>query len=147
MTLLPSLRPAEAAASALTEVQLSTQIRHTARIAARVAAQDAAVHRLTVGETGYVIRAQSVQSRSRPVVIVALERHAPALPSEKEVRERFALTPTEAAVAILLAERRSNREIAATLLVTEHTARRHTERVLSKLRIRRRTDVRDALAR
>jgi DNA-binding CsgD family transcriptional regulator len=36
-------------------------------------------------------------------------------------------------VALLLAERRSNTEIAGALGISPHTAKRHTERVLGKL--------------
>jgi len=61
---------------------------------------------------------------------------------QDELRGVFGLTTMQARVAILLADRNSNREIAAALSVTEHTARRHTERVLNKLRIHSRTDVR-----
>ena len=55
------------------------------------------------------------------------------------------LTRCEARVALLLAERLSNREIATVLDVTEHTARRHTEKVLRKLGLHRRGAVRDAV--
>lgn len=64
---------------------------------------------------------------------------------EDELREVFRLTPREARVAMLLAARRTNREIAAALGVSEHTARRHTEKVLLKLDVHRRYDVRGAL--
>lgn len=66
---------------------------------------------------------------------------------QDELRRIFGLTTMQARVAILLADRNSNREIAAALCVTEHTARRHTERVLGKLRIHSRTDVREVLRR
>jgi DNA-binding CsgD family transcriptional regulator len=60
----------------------------------------------------------------------------------EDLRRVFGLTTMQARVTVLLADRNSNREIAAALSVTEHTARRHTERVLNKLRIHSRTDVR-----
>ena len=66
---------------------------------------------------------------------------------QDELRGVFGLTTMQARVAILLADRNSNREIAAALCVTEHTARRHTEKVLDKLRIHSRTEVRDVLRR
>lgn len=64
-----------------------------------------------------------------------------------ELRETFRLTPREAHVAMLLAVRTTNREIASELGVTEHTARRHTEKVLMKLDVHRRHDVQGALLR
>ena len=51
------------------------------------------------------------------------------------------LTPQEVLVALLLAQRRSNVEVAREMSVSVHTARHHTESVLAKLGIRRRADV------
>lgn len=63
------------------------------------------------------------------------------------VQSHFRLTPREAEVAVLLDRRLSSREIAVALDVTIHTARRHTERVLRKMRISDRKEVRHVLAR
>ncbi|MFQ5679704.1 MAG: response regulator transcription factor [Gemmatimonadota bacterium] len=60
--------------------------------------------------------------------------------------ERFDLTPREAEVAFLLARRLTNRELAARLGISEHTARHHTERVLLKLDIHSRRQVAAKLA-
>ena len=60
--------------------------------------------------------------------------------------ELFGLTSQETRVALLLAERRKNREIAEALFISPHTARHHTESVLRKLGVRSRTDVRATLA-
>ena len=48
------------------------------------------------------------------------------------------LSPREAQVAALVARGLTNREIAAALLVTEHTAERHVEHILGKLGLRSR---------
>lgn len=64
-------------------------------------------------------------------------------PAAEALVTRFHLTPTEAEVALLLAQRNSNREIAHVQRITEHTARRHTERVLRKLGLHGRGAVRD----
>ena len=64
---------------------------------------------------------------------------------QEDMRRAFGLTTMQTRVTVLLADRNSNREIAAALSVTEHTARRHTERVLYKLRIHSRTEVRAVL--
>jgi DNA-binding CsgD family transcriptional regulator len=71
---------------------------------------------------------------------------SPPQVSEHSLVRRFHLTPQEARVAILLADQRSNRDIAASLGVSVHTARHHTERVLAKLEIHSRHDVRKAIA-
>ena len=55
------------------------------------------------------------------------------LASEDALRVRYALTPQEARVALLLAERKSNAEIAEVLFISYHTAKHHVERVLEKL--------------
>jgi DNA-binding CsgD family transcriptional regulator len=80
-----------------------------------------------------------------PVVLIALERLGSELPTEPEVRKRFGLTRKQASVAMLLAQRKSNTEIAEELFISPHTARHHTERVLTKLGVHARTDVRNAL--
>jgi DNA-binding CsgD family transcriptional regulator len=58
------------------------------------------------------------------------------------IRNRFGLTSREARVAIHLTRRRSNAEIARALQISPHTARRHTERVMAKLNVHRRIEVR-----
>ena len=82
-----------------------------------------------------------------PVVLIALERLGSELPPEPEVRKRFGLTKKQASVALLLAQRKSNQEIASELFISPHTARHHTERVLTKLGVHARADVRQALVR
>ena len=82
---------------------------------------------------------------SEPVVLVSLKpRPIPPGPIGSGL-EHFSLTAREARVAGLLAERRSNREIADALGISAHTARHHTERVLSKLGVHSRAGVRDRL--
>ena len=60
---------------------------------------------------------------------------------------RSPLTPTQTEVAFMLAQRFSNREIAATLGSSPYTVRRHTEAVLLRLQVNRRSDVEPALRR
>jgi DNA-binding CsgD family transcriptional regulator len=55
--------------------------------------------------------------------------------------EEFGLTPRQWDVARLLARGISNADIAATLGISPHTARRHTERVLRKLEVNSRAQV------
>jgi DNA-binding CsgD family transcriptional regulator/PAS domain-containing protein len=66
------------------------------------------------------------------LVSVALDV-PPALPDPEAVRTRHGLTKREAEVALLLAEGRSNADLAERLFVSPHTARHHVENVLSKL--------------
>lgn len=53
--------------------------------------------------------------------------------------ERYGLSLRELEVALLLAEGRSNAEIAAAVKVSTHTARHHTQHVLGKLGVRSRS--------
>jgi DNA-binding NarL/FixJ family response regulator len=57
------------------------------------------------------------------------------------LRQKYRLTPTQARVATLLADRFTNAEIASELRVQPSTARRHTEAVLLRLGVHRRFDV------
>ena len=59
----------------------------------------------------------------------------------RKVVRRAKLTPREREVALLLAKRRTSKEIAEALGVTFATARRHTERVLEKLGLNSRRTV------
>lgn len=94
----------------------------------------------------YRVRA-SVQHESRQrLTLVALERLTPVAPSPQALRESFGLTPAEARIALLLAEGRSNKEIADRLASSPSTVRRHTERVLQKLGVRTRAGVASRLA-
>jgi DNA-binding NarL/FixJ family response regulator len=52
---------------------------------------------------------------------------------QASLRLRYGLTWREAQVAILLVEGRPNSEIAEELKISPHTARHHTQRILSKL--------------
>ena len=77
-------------------------------------------------------------------VVVLMEMPSPTKCCEEKLK-RYGLSKREVQVARLLVERQSNREIAEALDVTVHTAGRHTERVLQKLGVRSRRDVRGKL--
>lgn len=89
------------------------------------------------------LRAGGAADRERLVAVVVTQRDG--LPSEGELCVRFELTPQQARVALLLARRRTNREVADALCISPHTAHRHTHAVLSKLDVRSRRDVRSRL--
>ena len=61
------------------------------------------------------------------------------------IRNQFGLTARESRVALLLARRRSNAEIARELHISPHTARRHTENVMNKLNLRSRFTVQQTI--
>jgi DNA-binding CsgD family transcriptional regulator len=67
------------------------------------------------------------------LVVIALECLSPQTPSPEVLRAKYGLTPAEVRVALLLAQGKSNAEIAAALSVSPHTSKRHTEHVLLKL--------------
>lgn len=75
------------------------------------------------------------------VILTTLERATPKARSEAELRELFGLTRAEVRAAMLLALGRSNEEVARELVISPHTARRHTERVLRKLGVHSRSEV------
>jgi len=75
------------------------------------------------------------------MALVVLERTTPGPRSLEELGLRFGLTRRELAVARLLADGRSNGEVAGQLGLSIHTARRHVEHVLSKLGVHSRAAV------
>lgn len=106
------------------------------------------VEDVVTGEESHRVRGEVLAlAAASPVVVVTIERRPAGHPSYEQLRSAYGLTAVESRVAALLAERMSNREIAQILGVTEHTARRHTEHVLRKLGVNRRTAVRRELLR
>lgn len=83
-------------------------------------------------------------TRLRQNGAVARAARSPAPRRENSVSafglaDKFGLSLRELEVALLLAEGRSNREIAQAVRVSTHTARHHTQHVLGKLGVRSRT--------
>lgn len=74
-------------------------------------------------------------------VLVTVEGGPLPLPPAEALCGHWGLTPRQAAVARLLAEGRSNAEVAERLGISPHTARHHTESVLLKLGVRSRAEV------
>ena len=83
--------------------------------------------------------------RTGPIVLVFVDEAKPQLPADDEMRRRFGLTRKESCVARLIADDRTNDQIAKELCISPHTARHHTERILAKLGANSRTQVRSAL--
>jgi DNA-binding CsgD family transcriptional regulator len=61
--------------------------------------------------------------------------------------DKYALTPREIEVALLLATGAANVEIASVLRISEHTARHHTRHVLAKLDVHTRARAAAVIAR
>jgi DNA-binding CsgD family transcriptional regulator len=78
-------------------------------------------------------------------VLVVADRLRDDALDRARIRERFRLTERETDVAMLLADRRRNAEIARALGISVHTARHHIERVLLKLGGCKRRDVQRVL--
>ncbi len=70
---------------------------------------------------------------AEPSVCVAVRRRDPAPLTERELRDRYGLTPRECEVARLVGEGLTNREIAERLGVSSFTVRNHCERLFAKL--------------
>jgi DNA-binding NarL/FixJ family response regulator len=79
------------------------------------------------------------------LVMVSVERTDSPLPSQAHLIERFNMTAREADVAILLARGTRNSGVAADLRISPHTARHHTENVLTKLGVHSRAEVARAI--
>jgi DNA-binding CsgD family transcriptional regulator len=79
------------------------------------------------------------------VVLVSLHRVGAELPRRDLLQSRYGLTPREIEVTRLLVQRMSNREIAAQLGISAHTARHHTESVLLKTHVNSRRALRRLL--
>jgi DNA-binding CsgD family transcriptional regulator len=62
-------------------------------------------------------------------------------PADDELRQTYGLTPREASVARLIASGLTTPQIAATLGISAHTIRRHSEHVFKKMRVTTRTAV------
>jgi DNA-binding CsgD family transcriptional regulator len=78
-------------------------------------------------------------------VLVSVDRLNPEPPTPDALRDRFGLTARESQVACLLLQRLTNDEIAGALGISSHTARHHTESVLTKVRVNSRRGLRQAL--
>jgi DNA-binding NarL/FixJ family response regulator len=66
------------------------------------------------------------------VLEISPDRHTT---TQSDLCKEFGLTRREAEVAEMLSQGRSNQAIARELKISEHTARHHTQRILSKLEV------------
>ena len=93
------------------------------------APEDQLVAAIRVAADGGSIFAPSIMRR-------LIERFAAVSPPARGPSEVDRLTPRETEVLRLIARGLSNGEIAATLIVTEHTAKTHVAHILEKLGVR-----------
>ena len=113
-----------------------------------VQAPSAPGHRkVRTGAGAYSVRASFLKEEvpGGPAILVSLRSRTNRLPAKAAIRDRFGLTARQAEVALLLARRKTNAEVAEILTISPHTARRHTESVLGSLGIGSRRQVREAL--
>ena len=87
-----------------------------------------------------------IKEISNRAVLVTIERSQANLPTREALMKRFGMTGREADVALLLARGDRNAAIASELRISPHTARHHTENVLSKLNVHARAEVARAIA-
>lgn len=132
----------------LAEIRRSALVFHQRPSGEPGATDSATCWRVTVGGAQLQFRCRVLTGPHPAVVVVMIEQCARSSDHAAHGRmiQALGLTTRELEVAQLLAGRRSNREIAVHLGVTEHTARRHTERVLQKLGVCRRGAVERIIA-
>jgi DNA-binding CsgD family transcriptional regulator len=110
---------------------------------------EAAEVEVATREGRYRMRARILSQKIREIrhraVLVTIERAAAHLPSCACLMQRFGMTAREADVALLLARGKRNTAIAEELMISTHTARHHTESVLSKLSVHTRAEVSRAI--
>jgi DNA-binding CsgD family transcriptional regulator len=96
-----------------------------------------------IGSTQFRLIAERAEEHGW--IIVLLQEHVESVVVRDCLKSRFGLTERESEVARLLADRYSNQEIADALGISGFTAERHTERILRKLGVASRRDVRGRL--
>ena len=80
----------------------------------------------------YELREHRRRLKQQHVPEISPDRHTA---NQSDLSKEFGLTRREAEVAELLSQGRSNQAIARELKISEHTARHHTQRILSKLEV------------
>lgn len=86
----------------------------------------------------YHLTASEIWDGGAAFCVVQAKRIQRRMPSLVTVADTHGLTPRQSEVGLLLAERRTNKEIAVALSISVHTARHHVEAVLGHLGVDRR---------
>lgn len=110
---------------------VATHALHGARVAERLHTAPVGGARLRVRATR--LPSDDLDADAVPLVAVTIDRVSAKMPSRAVAMRQFSLTPREASVALLVAEGRSNAELAAALHLSESTGRHYTESVFLKL--------------
>ena len=113
---------------------------------ARTAGRNGRPQRARIFGDDYLVEASQILDQGRPIMVVVMRPTERRSASRTALRNVFQLTEREAEVAELLAERFNNTTIAGRLSISKHTARHHTEAVLLKLGVRRRSAVSERVA-
>jgi len=105
-----------------------------------------AAARSALGEAGWEEalaegRAMSLEEAAEYALAREDEPVVPASDEPSAEQPPISLTPREKEVALLVAQEMSNRQIASTLTLSEHTAATHVRNVLKKLRLHSRNQV------
>jgi DNA-binding CsgD family transcriptional regulator len=128
---------------------LTNEVRAVSRVALAGKAHATAERQVGTPDGTYRLRAKLLKQKiidiSSRTILVTIERANLELPSRDVLMRRFAMTGREAAVATLLARGASNSKIASELRISPHTARHHTENVLTKLNVHARAEVARAI--
>lgn len=130
---------------------LLTREMHSVSEAARKDGEKPAEAEVSTRAGRYRLRAtlllDKIKEISNRAVLVTIDRTsstAPA-PSRAELMRRFGMTAREADVALLLASGNGNSAVASELRISPHTARHHTENVMTKLGVHTRAAVAEAI--
>ena len=94
---------------------------------------------------GFEVLATSFHLQHGAWVVVIHLLSQPNARDETSLRSRFGFSRRESQVAALLAERRTDAEIASALGISWHTVRSHVERVFRILECRNRREAADKL--
>lgn len=79
-------------------------------------------------------------------VLIIVQRARQLVREDARIRVRFGLTKREAQIARMLADGKSNADIAEALAISTHTARHHTGSVIAKLGLSSRAQVASLIA-
>lgn len=119
-------------------------LRHGRRDKSRRVPRGACGGTIVTDRARYAIHGSLVERTSTlgdRMAIVGLERLTPVPKSTSELRSEFGLSAAEIRVATALAHGFPNDQIAKSLHISPHTARRHTESILMKVRVRSRAEL------
>lgn len=99
-----------------------------------------------IGPVGLtVVRFHRGDRGGRTLCAVIFSDESVVLPNPQAVHRQLPLTPRQAEVAVLLARRKSDKEVARLLGIRPATARRHRDAILARLGLHSRRDVAAAL--